>query len=239
MRGPLPIAVVSALPDEMGAARRRLRGSPSRAVVAVTGDGPVRALDGLSRFLQRTPCAGVIAIGVAGALTPDLVAGELLAAREVFTDDKMTAVPDGSWLAAAISSGAKACTFVSTGTIVTSPADKAALARRVRRMPAAVDLESAAWARAAATFNVPIAVLRIVVDAADEELPAFLAAHVRADGSVRRWGIAASALVRPARIPSLVRLARRTWSGSERLAGAVERMIGALAEPGVASRRAV
>ena len=126
-----------------------------------------------------------------------------------------------------------------TGTIVTSPADKAALVRRVRRMPAAVDLESAAWARAAATFNVPIAILRIVVDAADEELPPFLAGHMRADGSVRRWGIAASALVRPARIPSLVRLARRTWSGSERLAGAVERMIGALAEPGVASRRAV
>ena len=238
MRGPLPVAVVSALPDEIGVARRRLRGSP-RAVFAVTGDGPARARDGLTRFLQRTPCAGVIAIGVAGALTADLAAGDLLAAREVFTDDRMTAVPDGSWLAAAVSCGAKACTLVSVGAIVRTVADKDALARRVRRMPAAVDLESAAWARAAATFGVPVAILRVVVDAADEAIPEFVAASARPDGSIRRWRVAVAALARPARIPSLARLARRTRSASERLAVAASSMIETLAGPAYVSRRAV
>jgi nucleoside phosphorylase len=208
----------------MAIARKRFRGAPG-VVLAVTGDGPSRAERGLVAFLQATPCAGVIGIGLAGALTSDLRAGDLVTARGILDEDGRAVATDARWVAAAEASGATACTLFSTRSIVRSAAEKAILAGKNVSAPAAVDLESAAWARAAMAFGLPFAVLRVIADAANDEVPGFIADSARPDGSIRRERVVLAALAKPQkRIPELIRLARAARRASHRLAEAVDLM---------------
>jgi len=215
---------VSALPEEMSVVRQRLRGA-RHVALTVTGDGPARAQRGLAAFLRATPCAGVIGIGLAGALTPDLRAGDLVTASRILDEDGGVVSPDARWVAAAESSGATACTLISTRSIVRSATQKAAFAGEHVYAPAAVDLESAAWARAATAFGLPFAVLRVIADAADDEVPAFVADSARPDGSIRRERVVLAALANPRRrVPELIRMARAARRASRHLAEAVDRM---------------
>jgi adenosylhomocysteine nucleosidase len=208
----------------MAIVRKRLHGATG-VVLAITGDGPSRAERGLAAFLQATPCAGVIAIGLAGALTTDLRAGDLVTARKILDEDGRAVGTDARLLSAAEASGAMACTLVSRRAIVRSAAEKAALADGNVSGPAAVDLESAAWARAAARFGLPFVVLRVIADAADDEIPGFIADSARPDGSIRRERVVLAALGSPRqRVPELIRLARAARRASHRLAEAVDLM---------------
>ena len=74
--------------------------------------------------------------------------------------------------------------------------------------PAAVDMESAAWARACAEAGVPYLILRAISDTADEDLPGYLAGCMDAQGSIRRAGVASGALRHPGSIPALLRMRR-------------------------------
>jgi nucleoside phosphorylase len=83
-----PVAVVAALPEELRPLRRRLRDPANRTlgsyravagrlgdtgvVVLATGDGALRARAGLGKLLDSLEAEAVIAIGVAGGLSPDL-----------------------------------------------------------------------------------------------------------------------------------------------------------------------
>jgi len=82
----------------------------------------------------------------------------------------------------------------------------------------AADMESAAWARAAAARGVPYLVVRAISDALEDELPAYLPRCVGADGRIRRVAVVAHALRQPATIPTLLRMRRRVARCGEKLA---------------------
>ncbi len=209
-----PVLVLTAIPEERSAIAARLS---DRAAVVATGDGPRNAAREAARAIARFRPALLVGAGVAGALTPGLAAGDILASARILDESGETPPPSRRLLEAALEG-----THIRAGTLLTlarpavSAAEKAALAESTGA-PAVCDMESAAWARAAAAAGVPFLVLRAVSDTAEEDLPRYLARCMNAEGGIRRAAVALQALLHPATIPDLVRMRRRVADCAERL----------------------
>ena len=217
--------IVTALPEELAAfADKRL---PPGVVVAATGDGPRRAKHGLAALCARHRPSLVIGAGVAGGLTADLGTGDLLVAHRVLdSDGEVTPWPDAARVVyAAAKPGARQGTLLSVEKPLVTAADKAAAAASAGPPPAAVDMESAAWARAAAAQGVPYLIVRIVTDTAEEELPGYLSRCMDSEGGIRRSSVALSALAHPRSIPTLRRIRRTVLDCAERLASFVTALV--------------
>ena len=193
-------------------------------VVAATGDGVERAGERAEAFCERTRPRAIVGAGIAGALSPGLSFGAIVAARRVLDSAGDAPPPDARLLSRAIEAGAEAGTLLTVARPVTSAAEKGRLAASLEA-PAAVDMESAAWARVAGSRGIPYIVVRSISDRADEGLPEYLAACLGEDGAIRRGAVVARALARPSRIPDLVRLRRRTLDCAREISLFLERLL--------------
>lgn len=137
----------------------------------------------------------VVSVGFAGALNPELKAGEGFAPRMVVSAD------DGSRIDTEAGEG----TLVSFGHIANRE-QKARLARAYAAR--AVDMEAAAVGRAAQAHGLPFVAYKTVSDEHDFEIPA-LEKFIR-DGQFRAGRFVAHALLRPWLWPKLVQLSRNT-----------------------------
>lgn len=230
------VAIVAGVPEELAALRGALGTAREAAfgshrgwsgtlagrdvVLAVAGDGAARAESVLSSLLDVVPCSAVVGLGVAGAVSRDLAVGDLVVATEVRGSGPGRSLADPAWAHAALAAGALPAVAVTVPSIVATPGDKTRLAASCPGARAVVDLESATWARLAASRGLPWVVLRVVSDGIDEELPRFLIACQRADGSIDRGRVAARAIVAPWRVAALLRLQRRVREASHTLARA-------------------
>jgi len=252
---------------------RRWRGSCRRTVtlgrlageevaLMATGDGPAAAAAGLQALLAAVRPRRLLAIGVAGGLTPGLAEGTLVAARQVVGGDgaTVTRAPDAAWLAAALAGGAVAGAAVSADRILADPAARQAVLGRA--LPAAragaaatagaaaavgavagatpvmiatVDLESVAYARVAAARSLPYLVVRAVLDPAGETLPLDFEACRDGSGRVRNARVVWHALARPRSLGKLWRLRARVRAAAAALAALAERLVAAPAN-GVPAR---
>ncbi len=217
---PARALVLTAIREELAAfAGRRL---PAGVVAASTGDGPRNAARAAAELCARHKPALVVGAGVAGGLTPDLSIGDLVVAERVLDAAGQTPPPDAALTdRAAVRPGARRGALLSVDHPVVAAAEKAALAARVGSSTAAVDMESAAWARAAAAAGIPFVILRAVSDAADEELPGYLSRCMDEQGGIRRSAVAFRALAHPGSIPGLLRMRRRVAECSALLANFV------------------
>jgi adenosylhomocysteine nucleosidase len=233
-----PRLIATALPEELGALLRRTRGvrrrggsfegtlGGRRVRLACTGSGPRRAARGLDRLLAEAPASLVIGAGVAGALTPGLALGDVVVARSVRDGDGEAPAPDEGWRGRAQRLGARPAVAVSVDRVVTRPADRLALARDVPPGGAgSVDMESAAWGRAAGRHHVPCLILRAISDGSSEALPDYLACCLDAEGGLSRRRVAVRALGHPGSLRTLLRLRRQAHEAAERLSGFVERLL--------------
>ncbi len=220
-----PVAILTAIPEELAAIRRAV--PESRAVVlTATGDGPKRAASGAATFLERHRPSAVVGAGLAGALSPGLSVGDIVASRRVRFEVGDAATPDPGLLERAIAAGARPATLVTVDRPIVSTAVKAVLASTESGGdPLVVDMESAAWAREAAARGIPYVVVRVVSDAADEALPAFLAEALGTDGSIRRGEVARRALLEPSSWGTLLRMRRRLHDCSAALGAFLARML--------------
>ena len=219
-----PVAILTAIPEELAGIRRAVAES-ARIVLGCTGDGPKRAGSGAATFLERHRPSALLGAGIAGALTPGLSVGELVASRRVRFAVGDAATPDPRLLERAIAAGARPVTLVTVDRPIVSAAARAALAGAGAQDAMAADMESAAWAREAAVRGIPYLVIRAISDAADEELPAFFAETIGTDGSIRRGEVARRALLEPSSWGTLLRMRRRLHDCSERLGAFVARML--------------
>jgi adenosylhomocysteine nucleosidase len=203
----------------------RLRGIP--VILGSTGDGAANARRGARALLDRFPAGSVMVIGVAGALSPHLEPGRVLVAREVLEEGGPVPPPDPLWLHRALrETGAAAASFVCTpGMLCTARAKADACSRLPRGAVAAVDLETAAFARVAAERGLPYVALRAVSDAAEESLPLDFNALRDATGAVDSLRVVLAALRRPSRLLPLWRLRGRINLCSENLARAASALI--------------
>jgi adenosylhomocysteine nucleosidase len=204
-----PLAIVTALPEELQAIGVLARDG---LAVAGSGDGPQNAERGAGALCDAVRPAVLIGAGVAGGLSPRLFAGSLVASRRIVGESGEAPRPDERLLARAVAAGAAAGTLVTVSRPLVAATAKAELARTLGaddRDPAAVDMESAAWSRAAAARGIPFLAVRAISDRFDEDLPSYLAECVGEDGGVRRGKVVRKALAHPASIPALWRMRRR------------------------------
>jgi len=203
--------------------RGRWRGRD--VALAVTGDGDRNARMGASAALRRVRARAVIAIGAAGALSPELGTGDLLVAHRVMREhgDAWHAPPP--WLAgAARLAGARPAALISVPRLAATVADKQRLlaltAGREPGLLAAVDLESAAFAAAAAARGLPWLILRAISDGAAEALPSLLNSCLDDGGAIRRGLLAVRLFRQPSALPQLLMLRQRVRTCAVVLAAA-------------------
>jgi adenosylhomocysteine nucleosidase len=170
-----------------------------------------------------TAATGIISIGIAGALSPDLVVGDVVIAERVVTANEAFET-DAKWTArlAGALPNAQIGAILGRGAIAESVELKATLRESTRAD--AVDMESHLAARAAMERGVPFAALRVISDTAYRTLPPAALVAMNPDGSISLGRVLLSVLRQPSQIPALIRTGRE----SEKAFAALERCVAVL-----------
>jgi adenosylhomocysteine nucleosidase len=225
------VLVLTAIPEERDAVERALSEAGLSVRVIATGDGGLRAARVARQAIAAVRPSAVIGAGVAGGLSEDLVAGEIVVSARVLDAADEAPPPDPELIRRALAlPGIRAATLLSVVRPALSRAQKTALAVRAGD-PSSVDMESSAWARACADAGVPYVILRAISDTADEDLPGYLALCMDTEGGIRRSAVAWNAVRHPASIPSLLRMRRRVADCGRSLGAAVAALAGSLPLP--------
>jgi nucleoside phosphorylase len=167
----------------------------------------------------------VIAIGVAGAVTPQLALGDTVIAHQVMREQgDAWRAPERLLVAAAHRAQARPGALISIPRLATTVADKrrlaAVAAARAPGLAAAVDLESATFAAAAAARGLPWLILRAISDAAEQELPSLLNDCLDEGGAVRRARLAIALFGQPSALLQMLLLRQRVRACADTLAAA-------------------
>jgi len=192
--------------------RGQLKGKP--CILVQTGIGRRRADKATQFVLERFPVTSLISIGFAGALTPDLKIGDVLACSTVrrasgFGKDEGEAeayAADLNLLALASSGPAGAATRILAGTCVTTPGvvsgarAKQELSREFQAQ--VVDMESYWIARVVSARRVPFIAIRSVSDTLQDDLRAI--DHILdSEGRVLWKRVVPYFLLHPHHLPSM------------------------------------
>jgi adenosylhomocysteine nucleosidase len=210
------IAVVCAVPAE----RRALAGlADDRLTLHLSGIGAAAAARTAGTIVEGGSPEAIVSAGFCGGLAEDLRVGDLVAADEVLderTGDRFPADP--RLLAAA---PGRRGVIVSAERIARTPADRA------RLDGFAVDMESAALARAAAAAGVPFLALRAVTDERRHRLPDFDKV-MDAAGRLTPGAGMIHFVLHPRELPALMRLGPAARRASEALREGMAGLLGAL-----------
>jgi hopanoid-associated phosphorylase len=198
--------------------------------VIVGGGDPDRTEALVSAAARRAQC--LVSFGIAGGLAPHLRSGDIVLSTEVIdaatrwrpSDDfsrRMTQV--------ATRIGAICGPVLGAQSVVSTQADKARTWSDTGAL--AVDLESAAVARAAAAAGIPFLVLRAIADPANRQLPPAALIPLADDGTPAIRQVLAEILRRPRQLGALLGVARETRRALVALAGAARVLGGEFSAP--------
>ncbi len=179
-----------------------------RWVLAANGPGA-----GLAHQAAWTACGmaavrAVVSTGYCGALDPKLALGDIFAATAV-----RCGPGPGVYPALPVEAPNQGL-LCSLDRVAVTQAEKAAL---FASGGSAVEMEAGAVAAVAGAMGLPFFCVRVVSDTAGEELPLDFNRYRDKAGRFSRAGIAVAALLRPWRIPALVRFDRTSRRASIRL----------------------
>jgi len=194
-------------------------------LIAAGGVGARRAGEAAEELLSVWTPDILVMTGVAGALCPSLEIGGVVVANRIDTQDGSlipTVVPSP----AAADGGAPAHTgaLLSVDRVLVTSAEKHA-ARGTDRL--AVEMETAAVARAAVARQLPWAAVRAVSDTAAETLPLDFNMLRDEEGDLPTGRVALAALAQPSSIPGLLRLSRGANTAAAALARYLEAWLAA------------
>jgi len=178
--------------------------------IQLCGIGPQRAARAAESLLGRGAGA-LLSWGTAGALSPDLLPGNLVLPNVITTTNGDLYHVDREWRARAVRClqdrlAISDDPIVESQTIVAGVADKAQLF--VRAGAAAVDMESGMVARVAARAGVPFLAIRAIADAADTGIPGDVLNMFGAHGEWRFSAVLPAVLRRPSVVADCLRLLR-------------------------------
>ncbi len=178
-------------------------------LVSVVSGGLAEALAArLENALTRFKVAGVVSVGLGGALSPALAVGDWVVAERV-TDGVTTWETDAAWtgrIAAVLGARARRGALAGSDVMVANAEAKAALHQATGAL--AVDMESHVAARIARAHGLPFAALRVMSDAADRTLPKAALAGMRPDGGMNLAGVLWALAKSPRELPALIRTGR-------------------------------
>lgn len=175
-------------------------------VVAVSGGGDAASLADKLNALHGD-IRGVISIGLAGALSPNLKVGDLVIADQVMTGAETWGCHEG-WRVRLLSRLPQAHQgqFFGSDVIIEKPETKSGLYNATGAL--AVDTESQVAARFAKARNLPLAGLRVISDDASHVLPPAALVAMKPDGGIALGRVLGSLLKKPTQVPALIRTAR-------------------------------
>jgi len=219
------LGIVVALPWELKSLTRETIAPGSwkaispRTLVALSGIGPERA-DHAAALLIAQGAAALMSWGYAAALDDSLKAGSLLLPTCVIGANGESYPVDTEWhrrlcLAASSRVPARFGALVQSEAVVKTAAEKRALAERTGA--AAVDMESAAHARAAAGHGLPFVAVRSIIDTASTDIPAIVLQALDVHGGVDAAKLLQSAGRRPADWSKIIRLCGQFYAAQRTL----------------------
>ena len=186
---------------------REARIAAGADIVAVVAGSSGRLRERLESTLAGA--RGIISIGIAGALSPQLRPGDFVVAAAVLARGKRFAA-DSAWSARLIARlpGATLAPIAGTDALIATAAEKARIYDATGAH--AVDMESHIAADVAQKRGVPFAGLRIIADAATSDLPACASVALTPEGKVNLVAVLGSVVKRPGQIPQAIRMARES-----------------------------
>lgn len=213
---------------EVRALRRIAPGYGGETDVAwlVTGVGQDKAVASMRQLLANARPDAIVSIGMAGALQPGTRGGDLVVCHRLSLLQRGGArlepiSCDADLLHAARAALSDARTPHRVGECATAPRPAVSPEERQRLAKATgatvVDMEGYWIARAAAERKIPFLAVRAVVDTYEQRIPALVYGLAGAPVAVQWLGAAASALLMPWHIPSLVKLGGNSRRAEETL----------------------
>jgi hopanoid-associated phosphorylase len=170
---------------------------------------------GLRDAITPSTC-GIISFGLAGALEVGLRPGACIIASGVLTlGEGFTTDPAWAHRMLAMLPTALHATIFGADRPIQLPAEKRAMQTRTGAV--AVDMESHIAGRVARDKRLPFAVVRVVIDPAEQRVPKAALAGQRADGTADARAVAFALMQRPRELPAVIRLAFDAWIASRAL----------------------
>jgi adenosylhomocysteine nucleosidase len=147
---------------------------------------------------------GIISIGIAGALAPELQPGAWVVADAVHAGEA-TLPTDRDWTMRLLTRlpAARRGVLLGADTIAATASVKAGLHGATGAI--AIDMESHIAARAARRHGLPFVAARVISDAAHRSLPPAARIGMRADGGIDLPAVLRSLLMAPWQLPALIR----------------------------------
>jgi len=176
--------------------------------VACAGARPQRAR-WLARELVKRGAKRLLSFGIAGGLEPGLPVSSMIIGSQVTSLDGSIAC-DNTWTTELMQKFPEAhCGSVwGSEMIVASAREKRALYEKSRCL--VVDMESQCAAQIAAEANIPLAVIRVVCDSVDMDVPPVVMASIAEDGRINVGKALWHLLRHPLQVPDLFHVTRGT-----------------------------
>jgi nucleoside phosphorylase len=206
------VLVCFAVKDEAGPFRGAIAGRPGIHVL-VTGIGRKNSEHAVLNALRGVTTELVLTCGFAGGLNSELTTGTV-----IFSADE-----DSGLTSSLLAAGAHPVLFHCAQQVATTAAHKKAL--RESTGADAVEMESEVIRALCRERRIPSATVRVISDAAHEDLPLDFNALMN-DRQELQYGRLAISLARsPGKIPALLRLQRQTQSAARNLAAVLGKII--------------
>lgn len=202
-QGPLTL-VCFAVKEEAGGFLRFAR-SHSQVKILLTGIGPRNAEQALRAAFTRQKPNAVLSCGFAGGLRSELASGTV-----VFSADK-----EAGWEAALLAAGARPARFHCAERVATTAEQKRALWQATGAD--AVEMESQVICALCREQNIPSAIVRVILDAANEDLPLDFNTLLDADQQLDKAKLARALLRSPGKARALLQLQRQSKAAAAKL----------------------
>jgi hopanoid-associated phosphorylase len=169
-------------------------------IVTLASGGDLKTLAVRIEAVLSPDIAGIISIGIAGALDPSLKAGDAVIATEV--GGGAVDQPWAGRLAERLP-GVRQGPIAGSDIMLTGAPAKAALYAATGAL--CVDMESHVAVAVAAAHRLPFAALRFISDGADRALPKAAQAGMKPDGGMDIGAVLWSLAADPRQLPALIR----------------------------------
>ncbi len=196
-------------------------------IIGLSGAGP-KAAQSCCAALVEAGAASLISWGCAAALAPGINPGDLILPTRIACTDGMQIDTDGTWHARLLSELEGNMTvytgiLAESDRIVAREDEKRAISACTGAI--ALDMESAAAARAAGQFKLPFLAIRSIVDPVGVTLPPSVHAAFDENGMLNVPKLLLRSLRHPADMVGIIRLGRHFGAAmkSLRLAAAISR----------------
>jgi len=175
-----------------------------RATILITGMGEQNADRELKKILMTSRPQLILTCGFAGGLNSTLPTGAVLfsADENILTQHLLAA-------------GATPATFFCAKRVAITANEKSEL--RSRTKADAVEMESGVIRRIAQECGIPSATIRVISDAANEDLPLDFNSLMTPQSEIDLSKLILSLLLKPWKIPALLRLQKKTRNAAENL----------------------